>query len=93
MLGCHRPLEAHLLGAVGQQGAEFKLRWFCTLGCMSPLAQRKEQQPAPLSSVYSVRMINDRFIDLVAQYMRMFYIYQLVTLIALQREGDWEGVA
>jgi hypothetical protein len=38
-------------------------------------------------------MINNRLIDLVAQYMRMFYIYQLVTLIALQREGDWEGVA
>jgi hypothetical protein len=38
-------------------------------------------------------MIDDRLIDLVAQYMRMFYIYQLVTLIALQRKGDWEGVA
>ena len=38
-------------------------------------------------------MINDRPIDLVTRYMRVFYIYQLVTLIALQREGDWEGVA
>jgi hypothetical protein len=38
-------------------------------------------------------MINDRLIDLVAHYMRMFYIYQLVTLIALLWEGDWEGAA
>jgi len=38
-------------------------------------------------------MVNDRLIDLVAQHMRMFYIYQLVMFIALQREGAWEGVA
>jgi hypothetical protein len=57
------------------------------------LAQRKGQQPEPLSSVYSVRMIDDRLVDLMAQYMRMFYMYQLVTLIALLWEGDWEGAA
>jgi hypothetical protein len=38
-------------------------------------------------------MINDRLIDLVAQYMKMFYVYQFVMVIALQREDDWEGVA
>jgi hypothetical protein len=57
------------------------------------LAQRKGQQPEPLSSVYSVLMIDDRLVDLVAQYMRMFYIYQLVTLIALLWACDWEGAA
>jgi hypothetical protein len=57
------------------------------------LAQRKGQQLEPLFSVYSVRMIDDRLVDLVAQYMRMFYMYQLVTLIALLWEGDWEGAA
>jgi hypothetical protein len=57
------------------------------------LAQRKGQQPEPLFSVYSVRMIDDRLVDLVVPYMRMFYMYQLVTLIALLWEGDWEGAA
>ncbi|CAA9447941.1 MAG: hypothetical protein AVDCRST_MAG28-1060 [uncultured Rubrobacteraceae bacterium] len=38
-------------------------------------------------------MINDRLLDSVAQYMRIFYTYQLVTLIVLKREGDWEGAA
>jgi hypothetical protein len=43
--------------------------------------------------VYSVRMINDRLINLVSQHTRMFYVYQLVMVIALRREGDWEGTA
>jgi len=57
------------------------------LSAIPLLAQREEQQPAPLSSVYSVRVIDDRLIDSVAQYMGTFHIYKLVTLIALQREG------
>lgn len=40
LTGCH-PLEAHRLQAVGQKGAELKLRQFCTLGCISRGLRRK----------------------------------------------------
>lgn len=58
----------------------------------SHLSAAKKQHPVPLSSMYSVRMINV-LVDFVDNNTRMSCIYQPVMLTVLGRGGSREGAA